>query len=127
MSSNTLHRVFEGELYESWYPNSQRVNDPDDEPQRWRVVFMFEKSDARLTNSELLKKMLHCIKTRDIYLSDVDQAGYHPLTFTFPIVTITDTDEDILDEAEIVVENWIENYRLREIRAPFCRQHIFGS
>ncbi|KAJ5397102.1 hypothetical protein N7509_005215 [Penicillium cosmopolitanum] len=88
MSSNTLHRVFEGELYESWYPNSQRVNDPDDEPQRWRVVFMFEKSDARLTNN---------------------------------------TDEDILDEAEIVVENWIENYRLREIRAPFCRQHIFGS
>lgn len=60
------------------------------------------------------------IKDRDIYLSDVDPAGYHSLTFAFQVITMTNTDEDILSEAEIVVEDWIENFQ----GLPFSREDV---
>lgn len=133
--SNSLHRMFEGELYDSWHANYQTLRDSDEsdrssqandsdenEPQKWWVVFMLQMSDDQLTDGELLQKLLALIKDRDIYLSDVDPAGYHSLTFAFQVITMTNTDEDILSEAEIVVEDWIENFQ----GLPFSREDVFS-
>lgn len=139
-----LCRTFHGKVYSSVPPSDQNSNDSesasnystdysdderykffDIEPKKWYVGFMFKRAHAQLTDIELLEKMLHYIKIRDrIYLSDVDDARRHSRTFAFAVVTMTNTDEDILDEAELIVDDWIDNYDKN--KPPFNRGDIFG-
>lgn len=95
-------------------------------PRRWWIVFEFKESDRQLTDYEIIQKMLTNIKEReDVFVTDFDSTGWIPFSYIFDIVTMTDTDDDILEEASIVVENWLTDFAGNG--PPFQREKIFGS
>lgn len=135
-----LHRIYKGDLYTDWPANYPKKHDSDfesdrssqysdsaeftNEPKTWWVAFMFDPLDVNLTDRELLEKMLTQIKDKAMmYLSDSDEALYHSRTFAFKIITMTDTDADCLAEAELIVQDWIDNFQ----GLLFSRADLFRS
>ncbi|KAJ5233664.1 uncharacterized protein N7469_005430 [Penicillium citrinum] len=110
---------------------SQSSEETDDtnystEPRRWWIVFEFKEKDRRLPDFRLLHRMLANIKKReDVFVTDFDPTGLIPLSYIFDIVTMTNTDDDILGEAEIVIDNWIMDYYVTG--PPFQREKVFGK
>lgn len=92
-------------------------------PQRWWVIFQFDPSHRHLTEYTILQIMLTQIWYRQIFYTVHCPAGMYSHTIAFDIITMTNTEEDILDEAEIIVVHWI--MRFEQDGLPFGMDDIF--
>lgn len=94
-----------------------------EEPQRWWVIFQFDQSHRQMTEYRILEIMLTQIWYRQILYTVHCPAGMYPLAIAFDIISMTNTEEDILDEAEIIVVHWI--MRFEQDGLPFGMDDIF--